>query len=104
MLIIKQGKKLNRAWKLYVCNKCGERGITLKKDAAAAIFPRIKVSDILIESDKSNFKPEECANCGSLMTEPSLFAEKYKEVFCGLGVILTDNDVTHVITEDELYY
>lgn len=104
MLIIKQGKKLKRAWKLYECPKCGERGITLEKEAAEAFFPRTKVSDILIESDDPNYKPGKCTNCGTELNEPSLFSDEYKEVFCGLGVIYTDSGITHVITEDELYY
>lgn len=106
MYVIKIGRKLNRAWSLYVCERCGEKSIECKREAKS-LFTRVTLADYCFEPEVKSSSTEsgirKCSNCGNEMRPSYLDAERYIETFKNLQVGL-DLGGTYFLTEKDLFY
>ena len=108
MYVIKNGKKLNQAWRYFICKKCGQEFIELKRDAVSS-FERVKFSEEVLESnikrtcDEDEYVIRSCGNCGSEVRQSFLTNEIYRCTFTDIPIPSELGGIIH-LKEDYLFY
>ena len=111
MLTLKKGRKLNKAFKIYTCSRCGYEGITCDNDDIVNHKHGTKYAEELYSKETKLFEGYDlphtiCPNCGqsmgyTLYTEQ--MDEEYIKKLVGVSVTL-ENRVRTILTEDDLFY
>lgn len=105
MLVIKEGRKLKPAWRIYKCNNCEQweaeclrRGQSNGPSYSNDILEGF--ADPYVDRDKViHF----CSNCGQEMHQPELSRKTYVDFLVGKEIPLC-NETTKILTEKDLFY
>ena len=105
MLIVKEGRKLKQAWRIYKCDTCGQMEAECRRQGQAN-GPSYS-NDILEGFADPYVNRDEivhfCSNCGHEMRQPELSKKAYIDFLIGKEIPLC-NDMTKILTEEDLYY
>lgn len=105
MYIVKQGKELRPAWRIYACDYCGQYEAECRRCGQGS-GPSYS-NDILEGFADHNIDRDKmvhyCANCGRKMQQPDLTRKAYVDLLVGKEIPLCDHTFK-TLEEIDLFY
>lgn len=105
MLVIKNGRELKPAWRIYVCDYCGQYEAECKRKGQAS---GPSYSNDILEAFADPYVDRDkvahyCSNCGRKMRQVELTRKEYVDLLLGKEIPLCDHSFK-TLEENDLFY